>query len=161
MVFAFGSAWSDMGFGPSMRRLAQRRGQACWASGAQEQGDVFHEQLRILVRRPVSGVGVEDELRVRDILLQDERVDREDDKVLVAVHDKRRLLDRLEVIVGALTPYAPLDDSLDLPLANLLVHLGIAIHPTEMLALQELQPCLSGTRPPTFSQTPRSTFLRS
>jgi hypothetical protein len=80
---------------------------------------VLHEQLRILVQRPVIGVGVEYKLRVRDILLQDERVDRVDDKVLVAVHDKRRLLDRLEVIVGALTPYAPLDDGLDLPLAQL------------------------------------------
>ena len=35
---------------------------------------MLHEQLRILVRRPVIGVGIEDQLGVRQMLLQDERV---------------------------------------------------------------------------------------
>src|ERR1700751_168057 len=87
------------------------------------------------------GVGIDDQLSVREVLLQDELVDRIDDQVFVAVPNQRRLLDGLEIVVGALALDAPFRDRLSLPRAGPLVHLGIAVHPTEMLALQELPPC--------------------
>src|SRR4029077_946474 len=46
------------------------------ASCVQEQRSVPHKQLGILKLRPVIRVGVDDELRIRDVLLHDEGVDR-------------------------------------------------------------------------------------
>src|SRR6202040_3837894 len=65
------------------------------ASGVQEQRSVPHKQLGILKLRPVIRVGVDDELRIRDVLLHDEGVDRGHDHVVTAVHDECWLLDRL------------------------------------------------------------------
>ena len=96
------------------------------------------EEIGILVRRSMVGVGIDDQLSVREVLLQDERVDRIDDQVFVAVHNQRRLLDGLEIVVGALALDAPFRDRLSLPRADPLVHLGIAVHLAEMLARQEL-----------------------
>jgi hypothetical protein len=57
---------------------------------------------RELVLRAVIGIGVEDELRVREVLLQDERVHRVDDDVVAAIDDQRRLGDRLQQRPGRL-----------------------------------------------------------
>ena len=66
-----------------------------------------HKQLGILILRPVTGVGVDDELRIRHLLLNDEGVDRGHDQVVTAVHHERWLLDRLEIVIRALfwTPH--------------------------------------------------------
>ena len=61
----------------------------------QEHRDVPDKPFRILVLRAVIGVRVEDQLGVGDVLLEDARVDRVDDHVVVAVDDQRRLMDRL------------------------------------------------------------------
>src|SRR6266436_4012052 len=95
-------------------------------SRVQEQRRVFHEELRVLVLRAVIGVGVDDQLRIRDVLLDDEGVDRGHDHVIAAVHDERRLLDRLQIVVGPLSLDAPLVHHFDLGGRHLVVHFGIA-----------------------------------
>ena len=45
-----------------------------------EHRGVLHKQLGVLKLRPVIGVRVDDELRIRDVLLHDERVDRGPDQ---------------------------------------------------------------------------------
>src|SRR5438270_14016359 len=92
----------------------------------------------ILKLRPMNGVGVDDELRIRDILLHDEGIDRRHDYVVTAVHDECWLLDRLQIAVGPLLLDAPLVHRFNLDWRNLVVHLGIASLLTTMLALQEL-----------------------
>ena len=57
------------------------------------------EELGILKLRPVIGVGVDDELRVRHVLLHNEGVDRGHDHVVAAVHDECWLPDRLQIVV--------------------------------------------------------------
>src|ERR1700730_12875029 len=69
-------------------------------SRVQEQSRVFNEELRVLVLRAVIGVGIDDQLRIRDILLHDERVDRGHDHVVTAIYDECRLRDRLQIVVG-------------------------------------------------------------
>ena len=49
------------------------------------------EKFGILVERAVVGVGVENELRVWNVLLQDERIHRADDHVAATVDDECRL----------------------------------------------------------------------
>jgi len=58
----------------------------------------------------VRGVGVNDQLRVRQVLLQDERVHRVDDDIGAAVHDQRWLLDHFQVIVGTFASSTPFGD---------------------------------------------------
>ena len=60
-----------------------------------------HEPLRVLVLRAVVGVRVDDQLRVGNVLLQDPGIDGVDDYVVVTVDHQRRLLDALEVLIGA------------------------------------------------------------
>src|SRR5260221_12686253 len=108
------------------------------SSTLQKQSRVFNEELRILVVRAVIGVGVDDQLRVRDVLLHDERVHRGQVHVVTAVHDKCWLLDRLEIVVGPLLPDAPLANRFDLGGRHLVVHFRIAPNLTKMRALQEL-----------------------
>src|SRR5258707_2184768 len=62
----------------------------------QEHRDVPNKPFRVLVLRAVIGVRVEDQLGIGDVLLEDVRVDRVDDHVVVAVDDKRRLMERLQ-----------------------------------------------------------------
>src|SRR5260221_6474853 len=88
--------------------------------------------------RGVIGVGVDDQLRIRDVLLHDEGVDRGHDHVVTAVHHECWLLDRLQIAVGPLLLDAPLIHRFDLGRRNLVVYLGIAPLLTKMLALQEL-----------------------
>jgi len=69
---------------------------------------VLNKQLRVLVLRTVIAVGVQNELRVRQVLLQDEGVHRIDDHVVAAVHHERRLSDFLEIRIGIFRGSAPL-----------------------------------------------------
>src|SRR6516165_11924685 len=65
--------------------------------GVQEPGDVADEQFGVLERRAVSGVGVDDQLRAREVLLQDVGVDRRYQDVAAAIDDQGGLLDGLQV----------------------------------------------------------------
>src|SRR4029077_10039890 len=109
-----------------------------WTSRVQKQSRVFNEELRVLVVRAVIGVGVDDHLRVRDVLLHDERVHRGHDHVVTAVHDECWLLDRLQVFVGPLLLDARLLHRFDLGGRHLVVHFGIAPNLTKVSALQKL-----------------------
>src|ERR1700693_4509622 len=108
------------------------------SSRVQKQSRIFNEELRVLVVRAVIGVGVDDQLRIRHVLLHDERVHRGHDHVVTAVHDEGWLLDRLQIVVGSLLLDAPLAHRFDLGGRHLVVHLGIAANLTKMRALQEL-----------------------
>src|SRR5207247_8672210 len=57
-------------------------------SRVQEQRRVFNEELRVLVVRAVIGIGMDDQLRIRHVLLDDERVHRGYVHVVTAVHDE-------------------------------------------------------------------------
>ena len=61
---------------------------------------MFNEELRVLVLRAVIGVWVDDELRIQDVLLHDEEVDRGHDHLVPAVHDECWLLDSRCVNAG-------------------------------------------------------------
>src|ERR1700676_5143198 len=112
-----------------------------WTSRVQKQSRVFNEELRVLVVRAVIGVGVDDQLRVRDVLLHDERVHRGQVHVVAAVHDECWLLDRLQIVVGPLSLDAPLAHRFDLGGRHLVVHLGIAPLLSKMRALQKRPSC--------------------
>src|SRR5258706_564252 len=70
-------------------------------SCVQKQCGVFYEQRGILVLRPVIGIWIEDELRIRDVLRRDVGVDRGHDHVVTAVHECW-LLYRPQIGVGPL-----------------------------------------------------------
>src|SRR6202011_1267587 len=78
--------------------------------GIQKERRVFNEELRVLVVRAVIGVGVDDQLRIRHVLLHDEREHRGYVHVVTAVHDECWLLDRLQILVGPLLLDAPIAD---------------------------------------------------
>ncbi len=48
---------------------------------------MFHEQIGILVEGTVIGIRIQDELRVRQFLLQNVRAHRWNDHVVAALHD--------------------------------------------------------------------------
>src|SRR6195256_4387513 len=106
--------------------------------GIQKESRVFNKQLWVLVVRAMIGVGVDDQLRIRHVLLHDERVHRGNVHVVTAVHDECWLLDRLQIVVGPLLLDAPLANRFDLGGRHLVVHFGIAPNLTKMRALQEL-----------------------
>src|ERR1700726_111585 len=85
---------SDIGVAPHLMCIARRSGGVIeiWTSCVQEQRSVPHKQLGILKLRPVIGVGVDDQLRIRDVLLHDEGIDRGHDHVVTSVHDECWLL---------------------------------------------------------------------
>src|SRR5258708_38995425 len=68
----------------------------------QELRGVLNKQLRVLVLRTMIAVGVQNELRVRQVLLQYERVHRIDEHVVAAFDHERRLSDLLQVGIGIL-----------------------------------------------------------
>src|SRR6202140_193394 len=109
-----------------------------WTSRVQKQSRMFNEEFRVLVVRAVIGVGVDDQLRIRHVLLHDERVHGGHDHVVAAVHDECWLLDRLQIVVGPLLLDAPLAHRFDLGGRHLVVYLGIAALLPKMCALQEL-----------------------
>src|SRR3984893_16205015 len=106
-------------------------------SRVQKQSRVFNEELWVLVVRAVIGVGVDDQLRIRHVLLHDEREDRGYVHVVTAVHDEGWLLDSLQIVGGPLLLDAPLADRFDLGGRHLVVHFGIAALLPKMRALQE------------------------
>src|SRR6202011_4850822 len=108
------------------------------SSRVQKQSRVCNEELRVHVVRAVIGVGVDDQLRIRHVLLHDEREHRWYVHVVTAVHDECWLLDRLQIVVGPLLLDAPLADRFDLGGRHLVVHFGIAALLPKMRALQEL-----------------------
>src|SRR3979411_695838 len=108
------------------------------SSRVQKQSRVFNEELRVLVVRAVIGVGVDDQLGIRHVLLHHERVHRGYVHVVTAVHDECWLLDRLQIVVGPLLPDAPLANRFDLGGRHLVVHFRTAPNLTKMRALQEL-----------------------
>src|ERR1700686_2877689 len=108
------------------RRRVPSRHVPSWSSRVQKQSRVFNEELRVLVVRAVIGVGVDDQLRIRHVLLHDEGVDRGYVHVVTAVHDECWLLDRLQIVVGPLLLDAPLANRFNLGGRHLVVHLGIA-----------------------------------
>src|SRR5258705_3632120 len=110
----------------------------CSCSAHEEQSRVFNEQLRVLVVRAVIGVGVDDQLSIRDVLLHDERTHRRYVHVVTAVHDECWLLDRLQIVGGPLLLDAPLANRFDLGGRHLVVHFGVAALLPTMRALQEL-----------------------
>src|SRR4029453_10559870 len=87
--------------------------------------------------RAVCGVRVDDQLRVRQVLLQDERVHRVNDDIIAAVHDQRRLLDSLQIAVRTVAWSGPLGDGRALCRRYLFVDFGIAILGAKPKALQE------------------------
>ena len=99
---------------------------------------MLNKQLWVLVVRAVIGVGVDDQLRIRNVLLHDERLLRGQVHVVTAVHDECWLLDRLQIVGGPLLLDAPIDDRFDLGGRHLVVHFGIAALLPTMRALQEL-----------------------
>ena len=87
---------------------------------------MLDEPPGILVLRAVVGVRIENQLRVREVLLQDPGVDRVDDHVPVAVDDQRRLRDCLQVLEGVCARRPPLGQRFELRRRNLVADLGIA-----------------------------------
>ncbi len=85
------------------------------------------EEFRILVLRAVICVGIEDELGVRQVLLQDERIHIVNNHVLAAVHDQRWLADRLEVVVRPFELNAPFAQGFELGECYLFVDLGVSV----------------------------------
>src|ERR1700680_2931617 len=110
----------------------------CRSSTLQKQSRVFNEELRVLVVRAVIGVGIDDQLRGRDVLLHDEGVDRGYVHVVTAVHDECWLLDRLQIVGGPLLLDAPLANRFDLGGRHFVVHFRIAALLPTTRALQEL-----------------------
>src|SRR5260370_1988805 len=68
-------------------------------SALQELRDMLNKQLWVLVLRTMIAVGVQNELRVRQVLLEDERVHRINDHVVAAVHHERGLSNVLQVSI--------------------------------------------------------------
>src|SRR5216683_2938290 len=119
-----------------------------WHHRIQKPRHVGDEQRGILVLRAVICVGIEDELGVRQVLLQDERIHGVDDHVLAAIHDQRRLADRLQIFERLLPRRAPFADRLDLGGRDFLVDLGIAVLGAQPEALEELAACSLALRGP-------------
>src|SRR6267142_368942 len=76
-------------------------------SALQELRGMLNKQFWVLVLRTMIAVGVQNELRVRQVLLQDERVNRIDEHVVAAVHHQRRLSDLLQVNIAIFRLSAP------------------------------------------------------
>jgi hypothetical protein len=68
---------------------------------------VLNKQIWVLVLRTMIAVGIQNELRVRQVLLKDERVHGIDEHVVTAVHHQRRLSDLLQVSIGIFRGVAP------------------------------------------------------
>src|SRR6202049_2154015 len=108
------------------------------SSRVQKESRMFNEELRVHVVRAVIGVGVDDQLRIRHVLLHDEREHRGYVHVVTDIYDECWLLDRLQIVVGSLLLDAPFPHRFDLGGRHFVVHLGIAAFLPKMRALQEL-----------------------
>src|SRR5258708_20157115 len=97
------------------------------------------EEFGILVLRAVICVGIEDELGVREVLVEDERIHRVNNHVLAAVHDQRWLADRLEVVVRPFELIAaPFAQGLELGECYLFVDLGVSVLFAQAEPLEEV-----------------------
>jgi hypothetical protein len=86
----------------------------------QKQLAVLQKQLWILEVRSVPGVGIDDQLRVGDMLRHDPRVDRRDHDVIRAIHYEGRLLDHPQFDKTLTLDLTPLQDRRVLSLRGLL-----------------------------------------
>ena len=96
------------------------------------------EELRILIERRVAGIWIDNELCVRQVLLQCEAVDRGDDQVVAAVDHEHRMTDFRQVIPHAIGLLVRLDDRRVLRGGGRLADLRATILAAE-LALEVLQ----------------------
>ena len=72
------------------------------------------------------GIGIEDELRVGQVLLQNKRIHGIDDHVIASVDHQRRVGNLSEIVERARAGSAPLADRGDLRRCDLLAHLRVA-----------------------------------
>ena len=63
----------------------------------QEQADMRHESIRILIHRSMAGIRVDDQLSIGKVLLKIVRVDRVKDRIVASGHHEDRLRDRFQV----------------------------------------------------------------
>src|SRR5258708_905612 len=111
-----------------------------WYLSIQKPRHVSDEQRRILVLRPVIGIGIEDELRVGQVALKNERIRGIDDHVMAAVDHQCRLGNLPEVVKRAPARNTPLADSCDLRRRDLFAHLRVAALLAQAEPLQECPP---------------------
>src|ERR1700730_10223885 len=109
--------------------------------GLQKPRHVSDEQRGILVLRPVIGIRIEDELRIRQVLLKNKRIHGVNDHVMASVDHQRRLADRLQIFERLLPRCAPFADRLDLGGRDFLVDFGIAVLGAQPEPLEELAAC--------------------
>src|SRR4029077_8527431 len=107
----------------------------------EEHRSVTAEQFGTLVQRAVGRIRINDQLRIRQVLLQDVRIDRVDDDVIAAADDERRLFDVFQVIPGPVALGTPLGNSSALRQCGLLAYFGVAILGTEPKALKKFASC--------------------
>src|SRR5438105_4708724 len=110
----------------------------CSRSALQELRDVLNKQLWVLVLRTMIAVGVQNELRVGQVLLEDERVHRIDEHVVAAVYYERRLSDLLQVSIGIFRRSAPFLQRSQLCRSDLFVWQRIAVFLAHPLSLKIL-----------------------
>ena len=99
-----------------------------------------HEEFRELVERPVICIRIKDQLRIRQVLLQDVRVHRGHHDIGAAVHDQRWLTDIFQIVENALGWREIFLDGFALRRRRFLAQLGIAIL-AGMLAFQKGETC--------------------
>src|SRR5580692_544057 len=93
----------------------------------QELRGMLNKQIRVLVLRAMIPVGVNNELRIRQALLEDERIHCIDDHVVAAVHHERRLRDLLQISIGIFRRSTPFLQCRYLRRSNLLICQWITI----------------------------------
>jgi len=101
-----------------------------------------HEDFRVLVERPVICIRIKDQLRIRQVLLQDVRVHRRYDDIVTALHDQRRLTDIFQTVEDALGRRDVPADGLALRGCSFSAHLWVAIVAGK-LAFQKGEACVS------------------
>ena len=99
-----------------------------------------YEELRVLEERSVIRIRVEDQLRVRQVLLQDIGVHCRHDDVVAALHDQRRLTYFFEIGESVFGRRGIFVDGFALRRRCFFAHLGIAIL-AEKLAFQKGEAC--------------------
>ncbi|CAG9236162.1 hypothetical protein BCAR13_790080 [Paraburkholderia caribensis] len=115
-----------------LARLASQR----LVSGVEEGRRIRDERRRILINRPVIGVRIDDQLRVRQMLLKRERMPRRNDDVVAALDDQHGLPDRFQILQRAIVRHMPFANRLALGGNGLRAYLRIAIQTTQ-LALEK------------------------
>src|SRR6266446_3470777 len=68
------------------------------------------KQFWKLKKRPMTGIGIDDQLSLWNSLRQIVGVDRRDHDVVIAIHNEGRLLNIIELRVPFSTDFAPSDD---------------------------------------------------